>query len=375
MTHELYPSFLTRLDTTYFSLNLNASNWDTTFKDFYKTITNSEHGGRYDVIYNLPVMLPTNSTIAENASEKGITVSESTSISCLIDPYIDIIPKDGDVLMFRMGLNNDVLYRVLTLEMSSTLVKPFYKLTLQAVPNLSKERMFNFVVNYSGFVPEYHMIFEKESALVIIKLQNLIKSYIDYFNEIYNSRIDAHVDNDSNVFLEFERAFNELISNYQTHIGTMRVNKSYLHDNLLTYYSDDNPFKRMLSDNTGTFNGYKYTANIRRLEKTRKRSLNNRIKIYRLITDSEDSSTIATHDLTLPINAISEWTKITSNEDFKNDVKDQLSSFLENECQIIPTDMFTNAVRLAQILYLLDNTTRNKLMGRVSNLSRQFNNL
>ena len=109
----------------------------------------------------------------------------------------------------------------------------------------------------------------------------------------------------------------------------MRVNKSYLHDNLLTYYSDDNPFKRMLSDNTGTFSGYKYTANIRRLEKTRKRSLNNRIKIYRLITDSEDSSTIATHDLTLPINAISEWTKITSNEDFKNDVKDQLSSFLE----------------------------------------------
>lgn len=377
MTHELYPSFITRLDATYFSLNVTASNWDPNFNDFYKTITNDDHGGRYSVIFNVPILLPTNNTIAENATEKGITVSESTSINCLIDPFVNIIPKDGDILLFRMGLNSDILYRIVTLEMSSTLVKPYYRLSLQAIPNLSKERMFKFVIEYNGFIPQYHLIFEKESALNIIKLQNIIKDYIDYFNSIYDSQQDVHVDNDNNAFLEFEKAFRDLITQNEVHLGMMRVDKSYLCDNLLSYYSDDNPFKRMLTNNIGTFKGYQYTANIKRLEKTRRRSLNNRIKIYRLITSDKDKNNdlIVKHDLSLPLEAIQDWDKITNNKDFNNNVKNQLSYFIENQCKVNPTNMFINAIRLSQVFSILTNITKSKLENRVSNINRQLNSI
>ena len=116
---------------------------------------------------------------------------------------------------------------------------------------------------------------------------------------------------------------------------------------------------------------------IKRLEKTRRRSLNNRIKIYRLITNDKDKNndTIIKHNLSLPLEAIQDWDKIINNKDFNNNVKNQLSNFIEKECKVDPTNMFLNAIRLAQIFNILTNITKTKLENRVSNINRQLNSI
>lgn len=376
LTHELYPSFATRINCTYYRLNLQESKFNPDFNDFYANITNENHGGRYDVIYNFPVTLSTNNTISENASEKGITIIESTAINCVIDSFLNIVPKDGDIITFMLGTVNPALYSIINIETSSMLAKPYSRLTLQAIPNLSIEKMQSLSVNEFGFVKEYHYIFSKDDVLMIIKLQKLITKYIEYFNEIYNSQLDAHIDKNNHVFLEFEKAFNELVLKYSQHLNMYNINKSYLHENLLLYYDQDNPFLRMMiyNDELG-FDGYKYTAKNKRLEKNRRRSLNNRPKIYRLINpeDANDKLIVNTYpdavnDLLLPINIIHSWKTVMS-EDFKNNVKEQMIHFLDNDCVINSDSMFINAIHFAQILYILDNIVSRQINKRFTNFS------
>ena len=380
LTHEIYPSFATRINCVYYKLNLNESKFNPDFNDFYTNITNENHGGRYDVIYNFPVSLATNNTISENATEKGITIVESTAINCVVDAFLNIVPKDGDILGFKLGTSNTALYSIVNIETSSMLAKPYSKLSLQAIPNLSIERMQSFSVSESGFIKEYHYIFPKDDVLMIIKLQKIISKYIEYFNEIYNSQIDAHIDKENRIFLEFEKAFNELLLKYSQHLNLYNINKSYLHENLLWYYDQDNPFKRMMiynDDNDLSFEGYKYTAKNKRLEKNRRRSLNNRPKIYRLINPNDKNDQLilntyvdAVKDLILPLDIINSW-KTVITEDFKDNVKEQLISFLENDCIIEAESMFKNAIRFAQILYILDNIISRQINRRVTNFTEK----
>ena len=379
LTHEKYSPFITRINCTYYKLNLNESKFNPDFLDFYSNITNENHGGRYDVIYNFPATLTTNNTISENATEKGITIIESTAINCVVDPFINMIPKDGDILAFRLGTNSTVLYSIINIETSSMIGKPYSRLTLQAIPNLSIERMQSFCVNESGFVKEYHFIFQKDDVLLIIKLQKLINKYVEYFNEIYNHQVDAHIDKENKVFLEFEKAFNDLVLKYSQHLSLYNINKSYLYENLLYYYDQDNPFMRMLiyDDNDKSFDGYKYTAKNKRLEKYRRRSLNNRPKIYRLIDINNKNDQLilntyanAVKDLTLPTDIIDSW-KLVMSDDFKHNVKEQLISFLNDDCVINADSMFENAIRFAQILYILDSITIKQTIKRITNFTEK----
>ena len=116
LTHEIYPSFITKVNTNYYSLNVKASNISDDFQAFYKDITNPEHGGKYDIIYNLPVHLVTNSVIVNTAGEKGITTIESSRITCNIDAFINMTPQEGDLILFNNNINNSVIYRVINIE-------------------------------------------------------------------------------------------------------------------------------------------------------------------------------------------------------------------------------------------------------------------
>ena len=381
LTHEIYPSFITKLSTIYYSLNFKASNISDDFQTFYKNISNEEHGGKYDVIYNLPVHMTTNTAISRNASEKGITTIDSANINCNIDAFINLTPKEGDIITFSNTMNNQSMYQVTNIETSSMLRKPYSKLQLQVVPNLTRDKMQNFIIAEKAFITNYHYIFEKGDALLIIELQKRVDKFIEYFNEIYDHKVDAHVDNDHRVFLEFERAFNEMLETYKQHTQFLKISRSHLHENLLQYYSDNNPFRRMLDPlaNKDNLNNFNYTASIKRLDKTRRRTINNKIKIYRLLSDSKSDQSILTnhasnvHQLTMAIdNSISDWNYLINDEDFMNDVKDQLSTFIKEKCDVIPTDMYTNAIRLAQVFYIIESKVGMKINTRFTNLSYPF---
>jgi hypothetical protein len=99
-----------------------------------------------------------------------------------------------------------------------------------------------------------------------------------------------------------------------------------------------------------------YTSSIKRLEKTRRRTINNRVKVYRLINkettaDQKLINSNSTSIKTLENINTDSWNNIINNEDFMNDVKDQLTSFIANDCNVNPTDMFGNAIKLAQIFF------------------------
>ena len=375
LTHELYPSFFTKVNATYYSLNIEASTFDPEYKDMYKQADSIEHGGRYDAIYNIPLYIVTNNALTENAGEKGITTKESTDINCIIDPLVNIIPKDRDMLSFKLGLDNDIVYGITNLELSSTMKRPFTKISIQAIPTLTSEKMKHFIISQNAFIDEYHKIFEQKEVFTILQLQKIVKDYVNYFNEIYDHQMDAHIDSNSKVFLEFEKAFNYMIDYYKLHLGIINVDRSYLADNLLNYYNDDNPFQRMLFSNTGNFLDYKITTSIKRLEKTRRRSINNRVKVYRLLdlsnkTDSLINETYINYvnDLQLPISIISTWDEVVK-APFLTNKKNQMEKFIKESCIVNPDDMFENAIRLAQLLYILDNITKKQLSTTLTNIT------
>lgn len=314
--------------------------------------------------------MATSNTISDEATEKGITTIESTDIECIMDPLLNIKPDEQDLIAFNTGLHQYGIYRIIDIDTGSTLFRPYYKIKLRMIPNISIDKMKNFVIGEKAFLTNYHYVFEKGDAQLIIKLQMIIEKYIDYFNNIYNHQIDAHVDNDNRVFLDFDKAFNQLIEKYNGHTFTATIHKSYLCDNLLSKYSDINPFRIMMNMipngndsidlKSYDFTNFNYTSKISRLDKSRRRSLNNRIKVYRLATDK---TTGTLHPLELPIKEIKFWQVILKDEDFINNVKDSLIRFIDEDCTLNPTNMFLNSVRLAQLFYILDDFIKNKMVN------------
>ena len=386
LTHEYYPQFFTRINATYYSLNVEASNFDPEFRDTYKQVDSIEHGGRYDVIYNVPVYIVSNNVLSENASEKGITTVDSTEINCIIDPLINLIPKDRDLISFRLGIDNDIVYTITNIELSSTLIRSYNKINIKAVPTLTIEKMKRFIISQNAFINEYHYIFEQREVFTIIKFQNLIKDYITYFNSIYDIKSDAHITNDKKIYLEFERAFNNLIEKYSKHLSSLKIDKSYLCDNLDISYDKINLFDYML-DNKNYINLldnelnkesiYYITTIIKRLDKTRRRMINNKVKIYKLLDldNKEDERLfnyykeyISIFPLSLINNSIADWEEFVKSS-FLENVKDSMDRALNAKFTINPNNMFENAIRLAQLLYILDTLIDSKIKSRITNIT------
>lgn len=370
LTHEVYPPFLNRLSVIYYRLEEKLSNYSENFSAFYKDVDNADHGGRYTMIYNMPIYMATNNTLVDEANEKGITIVDSTEIKVNVDPLVNEHVGEGDLLLFQNGVKQYGVYRVINVEMSSAMFRPHYRLTIKMVPGLTMDKMQKFVVNEKYFLTNYHYIFEKGDTLLVIAIQKALEQYIEYFNGVYNHDLDAHVGNDKCVYLEFDKAFNEMINLYKGHVFTATVHKSYLCDNLLSYYSDVNVFRVMLGLVDGVdfeqydFDSSKCTTKISRLDKSRRRMINNRVKILKL---ANENTTGTLHDLVLPDAIIKEWTKVES-EDFVHDIKDQMTTFVNNT-KPDPEDMFGNAVRMAQLFRILDGIIKSKMVNKTNTFS------
>lgn len=372
LTHNMYPSFITRMSTTYYSLDVPNSNMNEDLLSIYNDVSSPNHGGRYNVIYNLPVHTSTNSSIAQNANEKGISVEESSNIQVNIDPLVNILPKVGDLVSFNTQLANYYgVYRVVNIEVAATLYAPYTKLSLEIVPNISTESLRSFVIQELAFVTNYHHIFKKGETLLIISLQKKIDELINYFNSIYNHQLDAHVDYDHHVFLDFEKALNTLFTRYNGHTNMLKIDRCFLCDNLLSYYNEDNVFIRMLSSDKSidVTSSIMYTSSIRRLDKTRRRSINNRVAIYRLLDPNNkkdqlilDSPLAIKRELDLHsiVSYSSKWSEITS-QSFLDNVKDSIDRFISEDCVINEKNMFGNAVRLAQVFYIIDHLIKRNI--------------
>lgn len=372
LTHQVYPSFITRMSTTYYSLDVPNSNMNEDLLSIYNDVSNPNHGGRYNVIYNLPVHSSTNSSITDNANEKGINVNESSNIQVNIDPLVNIVPKIGDLISFNTQLSNYFgVYRVTNIEVSATLFAPYTKVSLELVPNITIESLRSFVIEELAFVTNYHHIFKKGDTLLIISLQKKIDELINYFNSIYNHQLDAHVDYDHHVFLDFEKALNFLFTKYTSHTNMLKIDKCFLCDNLLSYYNDDNIFIRMLSPNKpiDTNSTIMYTSSIRRLDKTRRRSINNKVAIYRLLNSNNNKDKLIIEsplgikkqlnlDTIIPYS--SRWSNVTS-DSFLNNVKDAIDRFIRDDCVIDERNMFSNAIKLAQVFYIIDHIIKKNI--------------
>lgn len=372
LTHRVYPSFISKLSSTYYSLDVTNSNMNEDLLSIYKDVSDPKHGGKYSVIYNVPLHTSTNSNLENSNTEKGAGIIESSKITVNMDPLINIVPKTGDLLCFNTEIASYFgVYRVTNIDTSSTIMAPYTRLSIELVPNVTIESLKRFVIEELAFVTNYHHIFRKGDTLLIISLQKKIDEYVNYFNEIYNHKLDAHVDYDHRVFLEFEKALNDLFSKYMAHTNMLHINRSFLCDNLLNYYDENNIFTQMLDPNKTIDTSVipMCTTSIRRLDKTRRRTINNKAIIYRLLNSNSAKDKIIMDNPILPkytidnINALadySKWSTITS-EKFLLNVKDQMSSFIENDCVIDKTNMFGNAIRLSQIFYILDHLVKNTI--------------
>lgn len=369
LTHEFYPPFLSYLSTIYYKINIAASNFSDDMQSFYKDVENDDHGGRYTAIYNVPIYMSNASTINHEAGEKGFTSKEGTEVDINLDSLVNISPEEGDLVAFNTGLHYYGVYRIQDIELSSAIYRPYYKLNCQLVTNQSIEKMKKFVVDEKLFLTNYHYIFAKGDAQMIIKIQLALDQYIDYFNNIYDKAVDCHVDNNHCAYLEFDHAFNLLMRKYQGHTFTANIYKGFLCDNLKNYYSDVNPYKVMMNlcDNVDIssydFTGFENTQKNNRLDKYRRRRVNNKIKIFKL---ADENNTGTTYPLELPIDAINNWNTILNDKNFIKDKKNVLSRFIDNDCKVDPDNMFLNGIRTAQLFYILDFIVQTKMDNKTN---------
>ena len=77
LTHTIYPSFITRMNTTYFSLDIQNTNMNDDLLSIYNDVSNPNHGGKYKIIYNVPIHTSTNNPLTQEAKEIGISINDS----------------------------------------------------------------------------------------------------------------------------------------------------------------------------------------------------------------------------------------------------------------------------------------------------------
>ena len=234
--------------------------------------------------------------------------------------------------------------------------------------------MKKFIVEEKLFLTNYHYIFGKGDAQMIIKIQLALDQYVDYFNSIYDRAVDCHVDNNHCAYLEFDYAFNMLMKKYQGHTFTANIYKGFLCENLKNYYSDVNPYKVMMNlcdgneeidISTYDFTNFNNTQKNNHLDKFRRRRINNKIKIFKLSNDNSGT----TYPLELPLDAINTWNTILKDKNFIKDKKNILTRFIDNDCKVNPNNMFLNAIRMSQLFYILDYIINTKMDNSTNTFS------
>ena len=102
----------------------------------------------------------------------------------------------------------------------------------------------------------------------------------------------------------------------------------------------------------------KLTMRNPRLDKSRRRMVNNRIKIYMI---GEDETSV---DLELPIEKIETWKMVVCAE-FMDNIRDEMTNFISS-CNVNPSDMFGNAIATSQLFFILDSIVNSKMANKTN---------
>lgn len=365
LVYSKYIPFQNRLRANLYQLDVENSNYDEDLLSFYKDINNRRHGGKYVLILDFPVYLSTTTNITSQSGEKGVTTSDSTNITAIADPRLNMTVKKGDLLSFQLdGVDGYYgVYRILENDASATIIDSFNRLNLSLLPGVLVKNLDQFVIDVKAFLPEYHKVFKKEDASMIIKLRKLVDEFESYFNGIYNDKLDAHVEPNANrAYIDWEYTFNNLLDQYQQHFNSNTFYRSYLEyksalklENGIFYKLSHFDSNNQLALENLTIG---YNSCIEGLSKIGIKTLNDRLKLYQIVCTcmiTEVNNAIVNLD-NLAYDAYQKWDRIINDSNFMNNVKEELVTYLDNiRNNIKNSSMITNLVWFAQTLYIMEH--------------------
>lgn len=237
LVYKEYPSFHNVMYVEYYSLDISNSNYDENLVNFHKDTNDENYGGRFQLILNFPILTSTNAPLSNNSSEKGIEIKSSSELVFVIDPKVDLYVKPEDIIKFHITPDYYGFYKVTNVEDSATFGKSYKKLNARLIPGLNQDKMMKFVCHESVFVQEYHRIFDREMAMLILNTLHKSDEYIKYINSRYKSNLDFHVfENDITIITSYERALKDLYM-LRKNIHMEKLNLSYSFNN--KFYSDE----------------------------------------------------------------------------------------------------------------------------------------
>jgi len=237
LVYKEYPSFSNMIYVDYFSLNLEHSNYDENLINFDKDTNDENYGGRFDLIMNFPILTSTSNSLSNNASERGIEIKSSSELNFVVDPTIDLYVKPEDIIKFNITPDYYGFYKVTNIEDSATLGRSYKRLTTRLIPGVTKEKMMKFTCSESVFIQEYHRIFDRELAILVLNTLHKSDEYIKYINSRYKSNLDFHVfEDDETIITSYERALRDLYSS-RKNIHMEKLHLSFSFNN--KFYSDE----------------------------------------------------------------------------------------------------------------------------------------
>ena len=365
LVYSKYIPFQNRLRANLYQLDIENSNYDEDLLSFYKDINNRRHGGKYVLILDFPIYLSTTTNITSQSGEKGVTTSDSTNITAIADPRLNMTVKKGDLISFQLdGVDGYYgVYRILENDASATIMDSYNRLNLALVPGVLVKNLDQFVIDVKAFLPEYHKVFKKEDASMIIKLRKLVDEFESYFNGIYNDKLDAHIEPNANrAYIDWEYTFNNLLDQYRQHFNSNTFYRSYLEyksalklENGIFYKLSHFDSNNQLTIEDLTIG---YNNCIEGLSKIGIKTLNDRLKLYQIVCScmiGENNAASTTLD-NLAYDAYQKWDRIINDSNFINNVKEELITYLDSiKDNIKNSSMITNLVWFAQTLYIMEH--------------------
>lgn len=154
--YKKYSTFQNVIYVDYYWLDLKHSNFDSNLVSFYTTANNDNHGGRYNLIINLPLMFSTNVPYSTDPTEKGASTVHESEIFAIVDPVLNLRPKEGDFVVYKFENGYYGVYNVTNIDKSATMKPSFSKIGMSLSPGISAEKLKKFINGISIFLPQYH---------------------------------------------------------------------------------------------------------------------------------------------------------------------------------------------------------------------------
>lgn len=228
LAYNIYPSFQNIMYVDFYSLSIEQSHYDKNMMTFYKDVNDEKYGGRFTKILNFPILTSTNTPYDNDAAERGIITQPSSELNFIIEPSLSFSVKPDDVIRFKLLDDQFGFYKVANVDDSATLGKPYGKVTAKLISGITEEKLTKLVTKIKVFIQEYHKIYDRELAILILTFENYLERCIEKINDRYKTNLDFHVfDDNETIVTSYERAMLELCDRYKNHIIIPKIKLSY----------------------------------------------------------------------------------------------------------------------------------------------------